>query len=84
MLHHVPSTVLQDRLFAEAARVLRPNSPFIAVDGLESVGVREFHDGDTYQPIEPSTLQPRLSAAGLHEIEVRVGDYGWVAFARRA
>jgi SAM-dependent methyltransferase len=83
MLHHVPSTLLQDRLFAEAARVLRPSAPFIAVDGLEADGVREFHDGDTYQPIDPSTLQARLTAAGLREIEVRIGDYGWTALARR-
>jgi hypothetical protein len=84
MLHHVPSVLLQDRLFAEAARVLRPNAPFIAVDGLESDDVRAFHDGDTYQPIDPSTLQTRLGAAGLCDIEVRVGDYGWTALARRA
>jgi SAM-dependent methyltransferase len=84
MLHHVPSTGLQDRLFAEAARVLRPGAPFVAVDGLESDDIREFHDGDTYQPIDPSTLEARLTAAGLRQIQVRVGDYGWAALARRA
>jgi SAM-dependent methyltransferase len=83
MLHHVPSSQLQDRLFAEASRVLRPGAPFVAVDGLESDAVREFHDGDTYQPIDPSTLPARLTAAGLQDVEVRVGDYGWTALARR-
>jgi SAM-dependent methyltransferase len=83
MLHHVPSVLLQDRLFAEAARVLRPAAPFIAVDGLDSDAVREFHAGDTYQPIDPSTLPARLTAAGLHAVEVRVGDFGWTALARR-
>src|SRR5579872_4104666 len=50
MLHHVPSAELQDRLFAEAARVMRPGSPLVAVDGVESDDVRTFHEGDTYQP----------------------------------
>ena len=30
MLHHVPSAHLQDRLFAEVARVLRPGATFVA------------------------------------------------------
>jgi ubiquinone/menaquinone biosynthesis C-methylase UbiE len=29
MLHHVPSPDLQDRLFAEVRRVLRPGAPFV-------------------------------------------------------
>src|SRR6185312_4879491 len=53
MLHHVPTPELQDRLFAEAARVLRPGSPIVAVDGIESDAVRGFHQGDTYEPIDP-------------------------------
>jgi SAM-dependent methyltransferase len=83
MLHHVPSPELQDRLFAEAARVLRPGAPIVAVDGLESDGVRAFHEGDTYQPIDPATLERRLQAAGFSDVEVRVGNYGWTALARR-
>ncbi|MBV9485408.1 MAG: class I SAM-dependent methyltransferase [Frankiaceae bacterium] len=83
MLHHVPSAELQDRLFAEVTRVLQPGAALIAVDGVESDDVRAFHDGDTYQPIDPSTLEPRLAAAGLQSIEVRVNDYGWTALARR-
>src|SRR5262245_13909908 len=34
MLHHVPSADLQDRLFAEVARVLRPGALFVASDSL--------------------------------------------------
>lgn len=84
MLHHVPSPELQDRLFAEAARVLRPGSPMVAVDGIESDAVRTFHEGDTYQPIDPETLPARLQAAGFAGVEVRVNEYGWTALARRA
>ena len=34
MLHHVPTPELQDRVFAEARRVLRPGGVFVAVDSL--------------------------------------------------
>jgi len=84
MLHHVPSPELQDRLFAEAARVLRPGAPIVAVDGVESDAVRAFHEGDTYQPIDPATLPLRLEGAGFTGIDVRLNDYGWTAAARRA
>jgi len=84
MLHHVPSAELQDLLFNEAARVLRPGAPIIAVDSVESDGIRAFHQGDTYQPIDPATLSARLRAAGFIDVEVRVNEYGWTALARRS
>ena len=84
MLHHVPSAELQDRLFAEAARVLRPRAPIVAVDSVESDGLRTFHEGDTYQPVDPATLPARLQNAGFTDVEVRVNEYGWTALARRA
>jgi SAM-dependent methyltransferase len=83
MLHHVPSADLQDRLFAEAARVMRPGSALVAVDGVESDSVRAFHEGDTYQPVDPSTLAARLEEAGFIEVDVKVNEYGWAALARR-
>jgi len=83
MLHHIPSDELQNRLFAEAARVMRPGSPIVAVDGVESDAVRAFHEGDTYQPIDPSTLPARLGDAGFIRVEVRRNEYGWTAVARR-
>jgi SAM-dependent methyltransferase len=36
MLHHVPTVELQDRLFAEVARVLRPGAALVASDSLGS------------------------------------------------
>jgi ubiquinone/menaquinone biosynthesis C-methylase UbiE len=83
MLHHVPSPELQDLVFAEAARVLRPGAPIVALDSVASEGLRAFHEGDTYQPIDPATLPARLQGAGFTDIEVRVNDYGWTALARR-
>jgi SAM-dependent methyltransferase len=84
MLHHVPSAQLQDRLFAEVARVLRAGAPIVALDSVESEGVRTLHEGDTYQPIDPASLPARLQDAGFTGIEVRLNDYGWTALARRA
>jgi SAM-dependent methyltransferase len=84
MLHHVPSAELQDRLFGEAARVLRPGAPIVALDSLPSDGLRAFHEGDTYEPIDPATLPARLGGAGFTDVEVRVNEYGWTALARRA
>ena len=34
MLHHIPSLDLQDRAFAEIARVLRPGGTFAGTDSL--------------------------------------------------
>jgi SAM-dependent methyltransferase len=84
MLHHVPSPELQNRLFAEAARVLRAGAPLVALDSVENEWLRDFHKGDTYQPVDPASLPQRLDAAGFCDIEVRTGDYGWTALARRA
>ena len=40
MLHHVPSTELQDRLLAEAFRVLQPGCAFAGSDGVPSLSFR--------------------------------------------
>jgi ubiquinone/menaquinone biosynthesis C-methylase UbiE len=83
MLHHVPSPELQDALFAEVARVIQPGAPLIAVDSNTSDALRDFHEGDTYMPIDPKALPERLQQAGFREIEVRVNEYAWTALARR-
>jgi hypothetical protein len=56
----------------------------VAVDSVEDDGVRAFHEGDTYQPIDPASLSKRFEAAGFAEIEVRTDEHGWTALARRA
>jgi ubiquinone/menaquinone biosynthesis C-methylase UbiE len=82
MLHHVPTVELQDRLFAEVARVLRPGSPLVASDSLGSDELRGHHEGDTYNPVDPSSLPSRLAAAGYEDADVRTTAYGWAAVAR--
>jgi SAM-dependent methyltransferase len=73
MLHHVPSPELQDRLFAEARRVLRPGGVFAGMDSLPSPRFRLLHLGDTMVTVDPETLPDRLRAAGFTDVEVTVG-----------
>jgi ubiquinone/menaquinone biosynthesis C-methylase UbiE len=84
MLHHVPTVELQDRLFAEIARVLRPGAPLVASDSLASDELRAHHEGDWYNPIDPRSLPERLTTAGFKEIEVKTNEFGWAARARFA
>jgi ubiquinone/menaquinone biosynthesis C-methylase UbiE len=81
MLHHVPSPELQDQLFAEVARVLRPGGAFVAADSVASDALRGFHEDDTYQPIDPASLPARLASAGFTDVQVQVGEDGWAATA---
>jgi SAM-dependent methyltransferase len=81
MLHHVPSAALQDRLLAEARRVLRPGGIFAGFDGVGSFLFRLIHLGDTYQPVNPSTFGRRLEAAGFADVTV---EQGWRRFRFRA
>lgn len=83
MLHHVPSPELQDRVFAELARVLRPGGVLVASDSLHSDDLRTFHRDDTYMPIDPSGLPRRLEAAGFTDVEVDQNEFAWKAFAHR-
>jgi SAM-dependent methyltransferase len=70
MLHHLPGAAAQDRLFAEAARVLRPGGVFAGTDSQPSLRWRLIHIGDTCTPVDPATLPGRLAAAGFTRITV--------------
>lgn len=83
MLHHVPTVELQDQLFAQVARVLRPGGVFVASDGVASEDLAALHADDTYNPVDPATVEPRLGAAGFGSVEVRANEFGWVAHATR-
>lgn len=82
MLHHVPSARLQDRLFAEALRVLRPGGLFRGVDSRPGPLFRLLHVGDTMVTLDPGTLGSRLTDAGFTDVGVRQAQ-GVVAFTAR-
>ena len=79
MLHHVPSPELQDRLCAEAVRVLRPGGTFAGSDSQPSLTMTLIHLRDTLVPVPPQTLAQRLTDAGLAEVQV-TGRPGRVRF----
>jgi SAM-dependent methyltransferase len=80
MLHHVPTVTAQNQLLREAWRVLRPAGILVGSDSLASTGLHEFHAGDTYNPIEASSLIARLQTVGFDHVMVSVGyDVRFVA-----
>jgi ubiquinone/menaquinone biosynthesis C-methylase UbiE len=74
MLHHVPTVAIQNRLLAEALRVLKPGGPFFGSDSLASDRLHRLHTDDTYNPVEPSTLFVRLQTVGFDQVTVAAGE----------
>ena len=74
MLHHVPTLALQDKILAEAFRVLRPGGVLICSDSLASNDLHHFHEGDTYNPVEPTSVLGRLRTLGFEKITVMVDE----------
>ena len=66
MLHHVPTPPLQDRLCAEAFRVLGPGGVFAGSDGVHSLGCRIVHIGDTYNPVLPEDAARPAAPCRVH------------------
>jgi SAM-dependent methyltransferase len=73
MLHHVPTVKLQNRLLGEALRVLRPGGVLFGGDSMPSNELHHFHEGDTYNPIDPGSFLPRLQTIGFYPITVTYG-----------
>jgi ubiquinone/menaquinone biosynthesis C-methylase UbiE len=74
MLHHVPTLAQQNRVLAEAFRVLRPGGVLIASDSLASNDLHHFHEGDTYNPLEPASALTRLQSTGFARITMMVDE----------
>jgi ubiquinone/menaquinone biosynthesis C-methylase UbiE len=71
MVHHIPSPDLQDRLFAEMFRVLRPGGVFAGTDSIgRGLLFKLFHIGDTLVLVDPDGLPGRLGAAGFESVRV--------------
>ena len=71
MLHHVPSSALQDKLFREVWRVVKPGGVFVGSDSTQSLLMRLIHLGDNFVPVDPKTFRARLEAAGFEVLEVK-------------
>lgn len=76
MLHHVPTAEHQDRIFAEAFRVLRPGGVLAGSDSRPSLRFRLLHLRDTMNTVDPRTLPARLAAAGFTDVSVDLHPEG--------
>jgi ubiquinone/menaquinone biosynthesis C-methylase UbiE len=83
MLHHVPSEELQDRLIAEAARVLRPGGVLVGTDSRVSLTMKVIHWFDTMVIVDPATFADRLCRAGFTDAEIEPSEGRFRFNARR-
>jgi ubiquinone/menaquinone biosynthesis C-methylase UbiE len=74
MLHHVPTLALQNKILAEAFRVLRPGGVLVASDSLPSNDLHHFHADDIYNPVDPAGVVSRLQVVGFGAMTVTVAD----------
>jgi SAM-dependent methyltransferase len=74
MLHHVPTLALQNKILAEAFRVLRPGGVLVGSDSLAGNDLHHFHADDTYNPVDPASLLARLQTIGFGRITVMVDE----------
>jgi SAM-dependent methyltransferase len=84
MLHHVPTPELQDCLFSEICRLVRPGGVLAGQDSLASDELRDLHTDDTYVPVDPTSLARRLQDAGFVDVDVDTNEYAVRFRARRA
>lgn len=84
VLHHLQSSELQDRSFAEVNRVLQPGGRFFAFEIPDGWFNRVVHTNSTFVPVRPDALAARLSTAGFVDIGLdrRPGGFSFRASRR--
>ncbi|MFZ0595063.1 MAG: hypothetical protein WAM39_31670 [Bryobacteraceae bacterium] len=67
----IPSMELQDQLFRNVYRVLRPPAVFFGTDSTDGWLMRLIHIGDTMILFDPNTLTARLQSCGFENVAVK-------------
>lgn len=77
VLHHLKSCNLQDQMFSEVFRILRPGGLFVAFEITDGWIHRIGHIRSTFTPVSPASVFPRLTAAGFSKIalDLRPGAF---------
>jgi len=70
VFHHLKSSALQDRAFAEIHRVLRPGGVFLAMEIPDGWFHRLIHFRSTFTPVPPASLVARLANAGFRDVRI--------------
>ena len=83
MFHHVPTVELQDRLFADIRRVLRPGGLLVANDSVASERAGRPARRRHLQPDRPGDAGVPAGRAGFTDVAVRSNEYAWACHARR-
>jgi ubiquinone/menaquinone biosynthesis C-methylase UbiE len=81
VLHHLRSSELQDRAFAEVHRVLQPGGLFFAFEIPDGWFNRVIHTSSTFVPLQPAALVGRLTTAGFVGVTLdhRTGGFRFCA-----
>jgi SAM-dependent methyltransferase len=83
MLHHAEEAAVQDRVFAEMLRVLRPGGILVGSEGYDDKRTRSAHAGDQFVPVDPQELPQRLGVAGFTDVGVEHGEFDFRFQARK-
>ena len=83
VVHHLQSRQLQDRMFAEVLRVLRPSGVFLAFEIPDTWINRAAHFRSTFTPITPGSAFVRLHAVGFDRVSVDFRRAGFRVCALR-
>jgi SAM-dependent methyltransferase len=84
VLHHLRSSAVQDQVFAEIHRVLRPGGIFLAFEINDSWIHRIGHIRSTFVPVPPASAFARLTVAGFSRVLVDFQRGGYRVRALRA